>query len=553
MTVKIWYKIEELEETSINFEQNKTVDDLKKAIIKNEPSVLKDCTSSEINLKITKDGDSKIHIVSPRWIIQKVLQEHGNDFLCLICKKEFMRKRKATEVQDVSAQVLDVFNKRHRVMLPKVDELADFLEQPLLDNMKIPILQHEYNSYLVQGMENTCTPEDLNILFRISDTEDAYEFITKTLSAPIRNNPPSREGTEYSFVSFWDINIRFPLEQFIPDGISIRNSSQKMSTFGKRPDFGFILNHVCPFRGVEKSLINNDDPKAELRDKLFWTYDPAPYVLGYYANGPEVTFVSICRPSSGDNPDVINIVKSNLNLRKDRILNMRRMINLSILIKSLQDVIGWHETPEFRPIEREDQTVEVCATNIKKTFTNPEKSDARVEKLKNVYDILTKKKVPNVDRLIHADNESGVVYLGPKGMSVKPKNQKELIEAVFCVLETLVVLHDGDEPIFHQDIRWPNIIKLPGEQSKWILIDWDDADGPPTRPVSHLGKENHAPEVFKEGHGGEVDIWSVGKLITDANNWIIGISQDIIEFGVQMQSNRPSAHDALELFRPFTQ
>jgi hypothetical protein len=86
MIVKIWYKIEELEETSINFEQNKTVDDLKKAIIKNEPNSLKDCTSSEISLKITKDGDSKIHIVSPRWIIQKVLQEYGNDFLCLVCK-----------------------------------------------------------------------------------------------------------------------------------------------------------------------------------------------------------------------------------------------------------------------------------------------------------------------------------------------------------------------------------------------------------------------------------------------------------------------------------
>src|SRR4051812_46731020 len=75
MTVKIWYKIEELEETSINFEQNKTVDDLKKAIIKNEPNVLKDCTSSEISLKITKEGDNKIHIVSPRWVIQKVLKE----------------------------------------------------------------------------------------------------------------------------------------------------------------------------------------------------------------------------------------------------------------------------------------------------------------------------------------------------------------------------------------------------------------------------------------------------------------------------------------------
>jgi hypothetical protein len=86
MTVKIWYKIEELEETSINFEQNETVDDLKKAIIKNEPSALKECMPSEISLKITKDSNSKIHTVSPRWIIQKVLQEYGNDFLCLVCK-----------------------------------------------------------------------------------------------------------------------------------------------------------------------------------------------------------------------------------------------------------------------------------------------------------------------------------------------------------------------------------------------------------------------------------------------------------------------------------
>ncbi|CAI2174151.1 9967_t:CDS:2 [Funneliformis geosporum] len=227
-----------------------------------------------------------------------------------------------------------------------------------------------------------------------------------------------------------------------------------MSTLGKRPDFGFILNHVCSFRKEKKSLINNDDPNAELRDKLDWIYDSAPYVLGYYANGPEVIFVAICKPSFGNNPKVINIVKSNLNLRKDCILNLRRIINLSILIKSLQDVIGWHETPEFCPIERS------------------------------------------------------------KGMSVKPKNQKELLEAIFCVFETLV---------------WPNIIKLPGEQSKWILIDWDDADGPPTRPAKHLGKENHAPEAFEENHGGEVDIW------------------------VQMQSiNRPSAHDALEFFRSLT-
>ncbi len=87
---------------------------------------------------------------------------------------------------------------------------------------------------------------------------------------------------------------------------------------------------------------------------------------------------------------------------------------------------------------RESKTVEVCGTNIRKTFTGND-SYGCVEKLKNIYEILNKKKVPNVDNLLHADNEKGVVYLGPKGTSTKPKNQKELIEAICCVLEALVV------------------------------------------------------------------------------------------------------------------
>ena len=65
--------------------------------------------------------------------------------------------------------------------------------------------------------------------------------------------------------------------------------------------------------------------------------------------------------------------------------------------------------------------------------------DFCVEKLKNVYNVLKEKDVPNVDRLIHANNEDGVVFLGPKGMSVEPNNPKELFEAVLCVLEALVV------------------------------------------------------------------------------------------------------------------
>lgn len=113
-----------------------------------------------------------------------------------------------------------------------------------------------------------------------------------------------------------------------------------------------------------------------------WTYDPAPYVLGktlclfhrllcqwtsgnllhtkrnfavagYYANGPLVTFVAICRPPEDhDVPNVINIANSNLALRRERILHFRRMINLSIIIEQIQDVIGFRETVEFIPIVR---------------------------------------------------------------------------------------------------------------------------------------------------------------------------------------------------------
>ncbi|CAG8592888.1 6332_t:CDS:2 [Diversispora eburnea] len=504
---------------------------------------------------------SYIHIIIERPSALEKKEGHGvvgkNIIVCIaISFSPFLKCFRFTLiVQDVSVKILDAYNKRPKEMLPKVNELVDFFEKPLPDHLKIPILQHEYDCFLNQSLENPCTSEDLNILFRVSETESAYKFIAKILCAPILNNPPPREGTEDSYVSFWDVNIRFPLEFLISDGISIRNSSYNTSTFSKRPDFGFILNNVCPFRGEEKSLNNNEDPKSELRDKLCWAYDPAPYILGYYAKGPDVTFVAICQPLPDRNIDIVNIVNSNLNQMRGRILNLRRVINLSILIKSLQDMIGWHESPEFQPIYRDKKIIIVWATNVKKTFTDHTESDGRVEKLRNVYDILRIKEVPNVDYLLHAKNETGVVYLGPKGMSVKPKNQKELLEAIVCILEALVVMHDGNNPIFHQDIRWPNVIRLPGassESSKWILIDWDEADRPPTQPATHLAKGNHAPEVFQKNHLGEVDIWSVGKLITEASEWLIDLSPNIIEFGKEMRSNnRPDARDALEKIRSF--
>lgn len=84
----------------------------------------------------------------------------------------------------------------------------------------------------------------------------------------------------------------------------------------------------------------------------------------------------------------------------------------------------------------------------------------------------------------------------------------------------------------------------------WMVIDWEDADGYPNSPADHLTPDEHAPEVFKPNHGGEVDIWSVGKLIIDESVWIIGLSQKITQFGSELQSDdRPSAKNALNRFK----
>jgi hypothetical protein len=59
-------------------------------------------------------------------------------------------------------------------------------------------------------------------------------------------------------------------------------------------------------------------------------------------------------------------------------------------------------------------------------------------------------------------------------------------------------------------------VKSAHDQRKWILIDWDDAATPPTLVAKHLDKHCHAPAVFKDDHGPEVDLKAIGMLIIES-------------------------------------
>ena len=200
--------------------------------------------------------------------------------------------------------------------------------------------------------------------------------------------------------------------------------------------------------------------------------------------------------------------------------------------------------------------IEVGSSCVKKTYLGAGRQ-SRVLFLRSIYLLLVEKAVPNVDKLIqsyedHMDHGSAV-YVGPRGVNVFPTSAQEVREAVVCILQALVVclcqcvlcliLTRADlyirfcmlvKPLFHRDIRWPNIIRDVVDRTKWFLVEWDDASTTPTRAAPHLDPDYHSPAVFSDNHESEVDLWGAGKFILDACAFVCGVSAEMIAIGERL-------------------
>ncbi|KAF8586012.1 hypothetical protein K439DRAFT_1632090 [Ramaria rubella] len=142
------------------------------------------------------------------------------------------------------------------------------------------------------------------------------------------------------------------MSSILDQGHGIRNSNKDTETKNMRPGFGFLVQNVCVFRGEEKGPENPEDPRAE------------EYMLGYYCRGLELTLVAICPPSEGrGKPIILDLASANLRIRRDRIINIRRLINLSTLLKPLSDLVQ-SASGEFQPMERNFSTVEITGLKV---------------------------------------------------------------------------------------------------------------------------------------------------------------------------------------------
>jgi hypothetical protein len=92
-------------------------------------------------------------------------------------------------------------------------------------------------------------------------------------------------------------------------------------------------------------------------------------------------------------------------------------------------------------IYRTGVVIEVGSSTVRKTYPG-ESGHARVTHLKTVYELLAHKSVPNVDSLYLCkldDPTRGIVYLQPRGLNALLVFAQDVVDAIVCVLEALVV------------------------------------------------------------------------------------------------------------------
>ncbi|KAF8346567.1 hypothetical protein F5887DRAFT_1281694 [Amanita rubescens] len=411
-------------------------------------------------------------------------------------------KRKRDDPTDISRKLIDLWTKPVALDLR---QLKEYFEGPLDPDWKIPLSHNQWKEYLANELSpaQACSDEDLELLFKQSEDETTVGIL-RLFDHAITRDPVNPSGTENSLVSFWDRNIRDILERPLEAG--------KL-----RPDFGLLLSNVCVFRGEEKRIdFGGTHPRDELGHKTRWVYDPAPYILGYYAVGMQVVLVAIVQPRA-ESLRVVDLISADLSSRRERIKNAVRMIKLCGILKRLQQEIGEGKDRDMRTVaSRLNIFHQMCARH---GLQDKDDGKERVEHLMAIYASLVSKGVPNVDRLkkaeIQHDVHGSYIDLEPRGIDEGPKSPLDVRNAVVCVLEALKVAH-ADPPVFHRDIRWQNIMQSREDSSKWFLIDWEDASFAPTKGAPHLSQNEHSPNVYKDNHGADVDIWAVGRLIFTA-------------------------------------
>ncbi|XP_073220338.1 uncharacterized protein [Cicer arietinum] len=441
--------------------------------------------------------------------------------------------------------------------LPPLFELKNHIQEPPHENFRFPLRKEVFED-LPQGKEFffTTTSEPL----------DCRSIIYDIVGPIIRtnnnnNNNPSLLpfSSRDSFIGLWDDCINRVVSRFCPDDFVITRkpfSSISQDTLllqDEWPNVTGFVNNFCLWRGEEcEELKDNNiiqqNPSSTIIQKLLWTYQDLPYILGYYAISNTVTFCALSKSQEGT---IIrtDLHQVNLTTPYERFKVLVPCFRIGVLLSMLSKHCCSNTKGNFvysdfdRYSFGEGVIIEMTPNTSKRVFLEKRKWCS----VKEVYEILDHR-IPHSEFLFKCNENDMSLVFKPRGIRMKPLNCEELVEALKFVTKALVALHDLS--FMHRDIRWENVMKRNDREREWFVCGFDEAAGAPELNRKEEGGEKvergrHAPEMERGLHGVKVDVWGVGYLIMTCG--VVGVPKMMRELmNCCMEQNpeqRPTAAD----------
>lgn len=423
----------------------------------------------------------------------------------------------AWEYQDPTDYYLGCF-KIPPPTLPSLVELSWHLQDPPAEELRFPLRKDVYRD-LPQGKELFFTTS--------SELLDCRAIVYEILSPIIRSNPSLTATTRESFIGLWDDCINRLISKFCSlDMVFLRKPSSHSAADDtiqdQWPNVTAFVRNFCLWRGEETDQVRQGhaDPSNSIVEKLSWTYMDLPYVLGYYAVGYTVTF---CAFSQSQDRNIIRTDLCTLDLSTPserlkalipcwRIAGLLSLLAERCLIICINKVGNDLKFLPYSDFERIDSgngnVIEMTPNTVTKYFSNKRKWCA----VKEIYDFLDQR-IPHSEIIFGVSEKDLALTFKPRGCKFKPRNTEQLIEALKCVTEALVALHDLS--FMHRDLEWDKVVMRATDNKKmeWFLTGFEEAVGAPQIYPHAAESGKHAPEMGRGMHGVKVDVWGVGMLV----------------------------------------
>ncbi|PON88061.1 Protein kinase-like domain containing protein [Trema orientale] len=450
--------------------------------------------------------------------------------------------------------------------IPTLFELSWYLQEPPPEELRFPLRKDVYRDL----------PQGKDLFFTISNELLDCRTLTYDILSPIlRTNPSLTSSTSTgrdSFIGLWDDCINRIVSKFCSvEMVNVRKPTNNLSSTevlqDQWPNVTGFVRSFCLWRGEETDQLREGqiDPSNSIVEKLLWTYQDLPYILGYYAVGFLVTFCALSRGANQDRIIRTDLQTLDLSSPSDRLKALVPCYRVASLLPLLADRcfnsvnniinVGSSKMFPYSDFERLDMgngnVTEITPNTVTRFYPNRRKWGA----VKEIYDFLDHR-IPHAEFIHHSSEKDLGLVFKPRGYSrpSRPTNIDQLVEALKCVTKALVALHDLS--FMHRDLSWDKVVRRVDRENEWFVAGFEEAvvapqiypmmvqvAGAAVEQVAARGRQ--APEMERGLHGVKVDVWGVGYLVRTCG--VAGVPKMLRELQSrcldQNPEQRPTAAD----------